>query len=42
MLSGFVGVPSIDGVYWSLFVEIRFYLLVLLVLAFGWMPRIER
>jgi peptidoglycan/LPS O-acetylase OafA/YrhL len=41
MLSGFVGVPSIDGVYWSLFVEIRFYLLVLLVLAMGWMRRID-
>ncbi len=42
MLSGFVDVPSIDGVYWSLFIEIRFYLLVLLILALGWMPRIER
>jgi peptidoglycan/LPS O-acetylase OafA/YrhL len=30
MLSGFFGVPSIDGVYWSLFVELQFYFLVLL------------
>lgn len=34
MLSGYVGVPAIDGVYWSLFVEIRFYALVLLAIAF--------
>lgn len=33
MLSGFVGVPSIDRVYWSLFVEMRFYALVAAVLA---------
>jgi peptidoglycan/LPS O-acetylase OafA/YrhL len=42
MFSGFVGVASIDGVYWSLFVEMRFYLMVALVLALGWMPRVER
>lgn len=35
MLSGFVGVPSLDGAYWSLFVEIRFYLLVACALAIG-------
>ncbi|HMS26863.1 MAG TPA: acyltransferase [Burkholderiaceae bacterium] len=35
MLSGFVGVPSIDGVYWSLFVELRFYALIAIVLFFG-------
>ena len=33
MLSGFVGVPSIDGAYWSLFVEMQFYAWVALVLA---------
>lgn len=32
MLSKFVGVPEIDGVYWSLFVEMRFYALVAMVL----------
>ncbi len=32
LFSGFLGVPSIDGVYWSLFVEMRFYALVALVL----------
>lgn len=35
MLSDFVGVPSIDGAYWSLFVEIRFYALVAIVLIIG-------
>jgi peptidoglycan/LPS O-acetylase OafA/YrhL len=35
LLSGFVGVPSIDGVYWSLFVEMQFYALVALVLVIG-------
>ena len=25
MFSGFVGVPPIDGVYWSLFVELKFF-----------------
>lgn len=35
MLSGFIGVPSIDGAYWSLFVEIKFYVLVALILAIG-------
>jgi peptidoglycan/LPS O-acetylase OafA/YrhL len=35
MLSGFFGVPSIDGAYWSLFVELRFYALVAVVLFIG-------
>ena len=35
MLSGFVGMPSIDGVYWSLFIELQFYGLVALVLIIG-------
>jgi peptidoglycan/LPS O-acetylase OafA/YrhL len=39
MLSEFVKVPSIDGVYWSLFIEIRFYLLVALVLILGQIKR---
>lgn len=32
LLSKFFKVPSIDGVYWSLFVEIRFYALVAFIL----------
>ncbi len=41
MLSEFIGVPSIDGVYWSLFIEIRFYVLVAIVLALGKMSRAQ-
>lgn len=32
MLSGFVGVPPIDGVYWTQFLEMRFYALVAVVI----------
>ncbi len=35
MLSEFVDTPSIDGAYWSLFVEIRFYVFVGIILALG-------
>lgn len=42
MLSGFVGTTSIDGVYWSLFVEMRFYALVALVLLLGKIHQAER
>ena len=33
MLQSFAGVESIDGVYWSLAVEMKFYLLVFLLVA---------
>ncbi|WP_221764793.1 acyltransferase family protein [Methyloradius palustris] len=33
MISGFSHVPYIDGVYWSLLVEIKFYVLIALILA---------
>jgi len=39
MLSKFVGVPSIDGVYWSLFIELQFYAMVAVVVALGWIGR---
>jgi len=32
MLSGFLNVPAVDGAYWSLFIEIQFYALVVIVL----------
>lgn len=35
LLSGFVGVPSIDGVYWSLFIELQFYAMVAALLVLG-------
>lgn len=39
MFSEFAGVPSVDGSYWSLFVELRFYALVALVLLAGAIDR---
>ncbi len=41
MLHGFVGVDSIDGVYWTLKVELKFYGLVGIVLALRKMHRSE-
>jgi peptidoglycan/LPS O-acetylase OafA/YrhL len=41
MLSGFVGVPSIDGVYWSLFVELKFYALVAAVLLIRQIEKVQ-
>lgn len=35
MLQHFVGVPDVDGVYWTLFYEIIFYGLVFTILLFG-------
>jgi peptidoglycan/LPS O-acetylase OafA/YrhL len=35
MLSEFFDVSSIDGAYWSLFVEIKFYVLVAIILLLG-------
>jgi len=41
LLNEFVGVPSIDGVYWSLAVELKFYALVALLLAFRQIHRAQ-
>ncbi|WP_193603577.1 acyltransferase family protein [Pseudomonas fluorescens] len=41
MLGGFFGVPSIDGVYWSLFVEMMFYSIIAALLAIRQMHRVE-
>lgn len=41
MLGGFVGVKPVDGVYWSLLVEIRFYVLIGVVIVLGQMKKIE-
>jgi peptidoglycan/LPS O-acetylase OafA/YrhL len=35
MMSGFVGVDAIDGVYWSLFIELRFYAFITAILLIG-------
>jgi peptidoglycan/LPS O-acetylase OafA/YrhL len=39
MLSGFVGVPSIDGAYWFLYIELIFYAAVAAALAIGGIHR---
>lgn len=41
MLSEFMSIPSIDGAYWSIFIEIRFYLLIAILLAFKQMRNAE-
>lgn len=35
MMSGFINVSSIDGVYWSLFIELRFYAFIAAILVIG-------
>lgn len=42
MLQSVFGVAHIDGVYWTLVVELHFYALVLLVLCCGQMRRVEQ
>jgi peptidoglycan/LPS O-acetylase OafA/YrhL len=41
MIPGRFGVPFVDGVYWTLFVELKFYILIFLVLLTGTMEHIE-
>lgn len=41
ILPGYLGAPMIDGVYWTLAVEFKFYVIVGLLIATGQMRRIE-
>lgn len=41
MLNDLIGINGMDGAYWSLLVEIRFYFLVGMLLYIGWMKRLE-
>ncbi len=41
MVAGYVGLPYVDGVYWTLQVEIKFYFMVAALLLLRQMPRIE-
>jgi peptidoglycan/LPS O-acetylase OafA/YrhL len=40
MLHRFFGVADLDGVYWTLSIELVFYFLVALLIAFRWLPRL--
>lgn len=42
MLQEYFRVPNIDGVYWSLNVEMTFYLWVFAAKKFGWLPHARR
>lgn len=42
MVSGLLRIPPIDGAYWSLLVEIRFYALIAVVLATGRIYQAQR
>jgi peptidoglycan/LPS O-acetylase OafA/YrhL len=41
MLAGYFGVPYIDGVYWTLQVELKFYFIVLTLLILRQMHRVD-
>lgn len=41
MLSGYIGVEQIDGVYWTLLVELKFYALIFLLLVIHQIKQIE-
>lgn len=41
MLNGFFGIGFIDGVYWTLLVELKFYILILIILLLGKIAQIE-
>ena len=41
MMPSVFGVSYVDGVYWSLEIELRFYLLMYVVYLLRWLPRIE-
>ncbi|MCG3188190.1 MAG: hypothetical protein LKCHEGNO_00083 [Burkholderiaceae bacterium] len=40
MIHGFLRIPHVDGVYWTLEVEMLFYVWMLLLYSLGWMSRI--
>lgn len=42
MLQGYMYLPSVDGVYWSLTVELGFYACMLGLWRLGWLGRIEQ
>ncbi len=42
LVPGYFSVPFVDGVYWTLTIELKFYVLVLMALLVGQMSHIER
>jgi peptidoglycan/LPS O-acetylase OafA/YrhL len=42
LLQNWTGVPMVDGVYWTLNIEILFYTLIALAWRLGWTRRVER
>ncbi|MCE9611978.1 MAG: acyltransferase [Chthoniobacter sp.] len=42
MLQRWLNVPDVDGVYWTLAVELSFYAIMLAVFLAGWLRQIER
>jgi len=42
MLNGFFGIGYIDGVYWTLLVELKFYILTMLVIYFKLIDKTEK
>jgi len=41
MVGGYVGIKPVDGVYWTLLVEIKFYLIIFVLLVFNLIHRIK-
>lgn len=41
MLNGFVGIGPVDGVYWTLKIELTFYVWIGVMIALGVLPRVE-
>ena len=41
MLNGFVGIPNVDGAYWSLKIELMFYAFVGLLIYTGWLRKVN-
>lgn len=41
MFQSYLGIGHVDGVYWTLVLEVQFYVLVLLCLFLGWQDRLE-
>lgn len=41
MLANFLGVDNIDGVYWTLYIELKFYAIIFLILLFKKIEKIE-